>query len=335
MIEAHQVLSLVLAGASLLLAALLLALGVGSLRMPSRDTEDAERRSRRALLLRTLLVYFVTLRFLSLLLLPYLLDHLVPLTEGAMCAYGVTQATPSLSLALLVLRPTTLLVAACSLLAFLHATGGTAGPRTIGFAAGVALTGLVGGADAIAELLFAVAPRGAAVVSCCSTVLNAPQRLSGQLTVPFVGAPSGPLLLVAYATLAAIAAFLLVRLAGRLRRPAAQGGAALWVRALLAGGVALAVLPMALAVAAEVLAPIVLGLPHHHCPLEVWTTTLDGPWMLMLLLAGTCLPLAVPPLLFGRRTPPALASALARLLERCALALGGLTVMVLVHWSIA
>ena len=41
----------------------------------------------------------------------------------------------------------------------------------------------------------------------------------------------------------------------------------------------------------DVLSPVILHRPHHHCPVEVWTETLDGLVMFSLLFLGSSLPL--------------------------------------------
>jgi hypothetical protein len=88
----------------------------------------------------------------------------------------------------------------------------------------------------------------------------------------------------------------------------------------------------------DVLSPIILHRPHHHCPVEVWTETIDGLFLLVLMFLGSILPAGALVLSFAGRqgvARPAVARAVEETLRLASWALLGSVVMFLSHVVVA
>ncbi|MFO0983292.1 MAG: hypothetical protein U1E76_16425 [Planctomycetota bacterium] len=209
---------------------------------------------------------------------------LVACVPGAMCAFGVLNATPSLALALVLAKVASL--AALAAAALVARAQRFAPPATLDRAlARTALAAcLLAAVDAALDVAFVFVDRPLAEVACCVTLrdLGAPAA-AGPLDWRWRRALPLPSMAIYLGT--ALLALLAFRLA------AGPAGAAVRTRRVgLATVAGMAMLFAGLLAAIDALSPVVLHRPHHHCAVEVWTEPLDGPAMLGLLLCGALLP---------------------------------------------
>ena len=188
---------------------------------------------------------------------------------------------------------------------------------------------LVAFADAGGDLVFATADRELAEVSCCTTVLDGADRLSARLPQRLLGDGATQTLLVVQAALSSVlilGATWAARTLGRTDRLPAWR----WIMLAMTSVIAL---PTGVLTSMEWISPRALRLPHHHCPVEAWTATPDGPWMLALFLVGTLTPIACALAAAVSGVTPAAARRvlLARVLRFGAVAAAGFVVMSGVH----
>ncbi len=253
------------------------------------------------------------------------LQQLVPTVPGAMCGFGVLQATPELTTRLFLGKALSLAFAtwlAATWWALRLSRQRTGRIVKLGTFAALGFFGF----DVWCEVAFVLVERADTLVSCCTTILDVPDRSTSSLPNSWFGPRGAVVVLIAYAGLSLGFAMLGMRMA----RGAGPSGFGLFVWGL---GAAL-VTGLAVVVFVEWLTPAVLHLPHHHCPVELWSATLDGPLLFLFVLGLWCLPWTA----FGLKLalPSADAGAwIRRSVRGAAWCAGLLCLMVLTHLAVA
>lgn len=246
------------------------------------------RRDRLLVLLGILSLQVLVTRFLSWPCVLMALRSMAPEVRGAMCGFGVLRSTPNLAWLLVATK----LGAALLLLSGFVLTRADQATRSAALLRPrlcvVSLALLVSAGDAVVDGSFLLAERETIEVSCCSSVLDVQERWSQSFPEAVLGTNSQGVLLGAFFGLAIGVAVVSLLIRRKVRTSSFARGAVVGLGALCG----LLLFPAGVLVAMEWLSPIVLHLPHHHCPLEVWTETADGAVMLMLLVLGSGLPIA-------------------------------------------
>jgi hypothetical protein len=206
-------------------------------------------------------------------LLYLLLESYIPEWPGVMCIYGVMQVgagslgparfLPGLALALQVLKPALVFLSGAWMMLYLANRRTTNAPLMTRLLLVLLGLGVLAGIDAGVEAAYLVIPKKEVFLAtgCCTATLDTdPGRF---LPAVLVGATSRPWLaagcyLINGALILALFASIHTRSA-----PLPRPGLAL----LLIGAVV--ALPVSAVFLKEVAAPILLRLPHHHCPYDL------------------------------------------------------------------
>jgi hypothetical protein len=293
-LNSYTVLDVALSCLRLLVAVLIVWLGLGAVRRLRRPmAPDARAEGEDQIhLLGQLARLLLGLQLVSWILLYLLLQSYVPAWPGVMCVYGVTRIgtasvgaarfLPALIDALQVCKPLLLFCGGAWLTLDRINRGTSTGPLTRRALAALIVLGLLGGADAAAELVYLLIPKKEEFpdLGCCT----------GRLDKPPWGRPipdavrrvwDCPWHLAGYAAADVIVVFALVGYLAQLRRTRRASP----FPAVLPAAVA--ALPVAASFFSEVVAPIFLGLPCHHCPYDLLPVAPDAVLAAALFLGGT------------------------------------------------
>jgi len=237
----------------------------------------------------SLAVIVLTLRLFSYPLFYATLQSFVKDIEGAMCIYGVTQVLPRLCSFLEIIKPLIFFfIGQWLILHFLTRQNKTAGSltsRKLKLLLGVSI-GIV--AESVGELIFFLSLSAGShiTVTCCTSKIDSPERISAILSVYLLGHQyEQPLLLFYYLSnlflLGMIGYFL------RRRRLAVRG--AFRKRSIgLVFSMSLMNLFLSALAVPEVIGPRLMNLPYHHCPYCLLQYVPDSPLMIGLFILGTC-----------------------------------------------
>ncbi|MBI5378600.1 MAG: hypothetical protein HZA23_00395 [Nitrospirae bacterium] len=233
-------------------------------------------------LMLTLAVVLLTMRMLAWPLFYATLQSFVPDIPGAMCIYGVTQALPTLSGALQVLKPIGFFLSGLWLLLYALNRAAKTAPlfrRNLALLAGVSA---FLAADALGDLFYFLTLTPRQEVTCCTLITDLPTRASAVVPRTLLGAEfDHPLLSLYFAAQTLLAGGIGLALFRHAETsPARRAGEG----ALALGGAA------ALGIAAiafiEIIAPRLMGLPFHHDLYCFIQYVPDGSLMLVLPLLG-------------------------------------------------
>jgi hypothetical protein len=276
-LNSYAVLDLSLSLLRLAVALGVVALGVRAVRAGRRPTppdakDDAEDRSYLLALLGLLLL---ALNLVAWPLLYLLLQSYVAETPGVMCVYGVTRIgsgsagperfLPGLLTALQVAKPAAVFVSGVWLTLYLLNRRTQSAPLTGRAAAVLLALGLLGVADATAELAYLVIPKHEADRSqgCCTAVFDDPSHGVWIAPDAVLGLGDRSGLSAAYFAANVVMVSALSGYAARVRR---RGRAPTLTPLLVA---AFVTVPVTVAFVVEVAAPVLLRLPYHHCPYDL------------------------------------------------------------------
>ena len=205
--------------------------------------------------------------------------------EGAMCIYGVTQVLPHLCRSLEIAKPLIFFfIGQWLIFHFLTRENKTAPPtsRKLKLLLGVTIGAVV---ESMGELFFFLCINSHTPVTCCTSKLDSPERVSAILSGYLWGHQyEQPLLLFYYLgnlfLLGMIGYFL------RKRRWAIRG--VLRRRSVgLAFSVSLINLFLTALTVLEVIGPRLMNLPYHHCPYCLLQYVPDSSLMIGLFILGT------------------------------------------------
>jgi hypothetical protein len=324
-----SVVTFVLAGLSAVVAV------AGLLAAAGGRPGDAPRLERREILFQILVLNLLVMRLCSWPSVLFLARSLVPSVPGAMCAFGVMNATPHWSLALAGAKVVSLMGLVTAQLFLRAQRRAPPGSLYRASAAMVAVACLLGLIDAGVDAGFLLADRHVDEVSCCLTLrdLGATAKVDTQ-NLGGVGLPALPSGIVS----AVIAVFALMAYRAAARATSTGGSTGRALLLWLAAALGIVTFLAGMLASIDVLSPIILHRPHHHCPVEVWTETIDGLFMLILLFLGSILPSGALALSFAAReggARPAVAHAVEEALRFASFALLGSIVMFLCHVVVA
>lgn len=277
---------------SLILAVICLVGTIVMLRMSSSQggitSGEQMKRDQRVLLLGSVLTCLLTIRLMSWFAFYGLMESYVPQVIGAMCPFGVANASPTQSLILQTSRMAVLVAGGCWLsFCAVHWLSREGALYKVVIRLAVPLLLLVV-FDSVADLRFLTARREGVEVSCCTTVRETRFSLSNlpgtssEETQP-TGTTTGLFLIAGI--LVCLCWVLQRRLDPKLS-PALGRLGLMGVSTL-----GLGFLQIAYAVYTEDLSPRLLGLPFHHCPYELLTRTPDFLIIGLLVLVGGLAPL--------------------------------------------
>ncbi|MCP3916382.1 MAG: hypothetical protein GY711_12565 [bacterium] len=275
--------ALFLAAVGAALAALTLGVAARALMAFTRGREARAASDDRGHLLALIVSVLVLVRFLAWPQFYLVLDSYVPdlAVFGVMCAYGVTRIDAERVFALEWIKPAVMLLAGCWFVVRRATDGGRA---SLVWALPLGALAL---ADCVLETLYLLGEKAGRPMTCCTQFLDvAPNRFESLGAGSLAGSPAMTLALHLGLLVATVLACLAARRAQRTP---------------LAGLVALAALGVACVVVTfrawpDAVAPLVLGLPYHHCLYELLTDTpAFGPAALAAVLGGGALlwPLAL------------------------------------------
>ena len=294
-LNAYAVLDLALSGSRLLLALLIVALAVRAWRHARLLPSPGEREALEdhTYLVSLLGVLLLVLNLLAWPLLYLLLQSYIAEWPGVMCIYGVTRigsgtsgATrflPHLLTALQVGKPTLLFVGGAWFVLYLANRATQTAPLAQRVLAALIVLGVAGALDAACESAYLLIPKRAPSLStgCCTTAFDDPGATGLIVSEPVLGVIDRPALTVGYFALNG--AMVLALSAAVARRRLRQ-------RAVLAL-VLIATLPtlaVSMAFLVDVVAPMVLHLPYHHCPYDLIPMAPETVLAVALLCWGTC-----------------------------------------------
>lgn len=204
---------------------------------------------------------------------------------GVMCVFGVTRIHPELVLLLQTIKPILLLsIGLWWLLGFVdRKTKATAflGVRLVG-AIPLAALAMV---DCLAEIAYLIREKVGQRVTCCTQFLDTAAATTGVGTGPFetIGLDSSWATFGVYVLLHAVV--IVAALYLRRRAAAVEGSIGLLAPAVVMA-VGLASLAATRWVWIDIVAPIVLQLPYHHCIYELLTDTTALGLAAILAIAG-------------------------------------------------
>ncbi|MSO21676.1 MAG: hypothetical protein EXQ58_00170 [Acidobacteria bacterium] len=261
---------------------------VSTSRIEITPIEDMKR-DQRVLLLGSVLICLLAIRLASWFGFYWLMESYVSQIPGAMCPFGVADATPTESLMLQASRLMVLVAGGCWLSFYaLHRLSqeGALHNRVVRLTVPFFLLLLF---DSVADLRFLTARRDGVQVSCCTTVRemrfgpgslleNPPERDQPK-------SPGTAALFLLGGLLACLCELLQTRL--KPTQSLALGRLGLMGVATLGLGF----LGVAYSVYTEHLSPRLLGLPFHRCPYELLTRTPDFLIIAFLILLGGLGPL--------------------------------------------
>lgn len=231
------------------------------------------------------------------------LESFVPEIQGAMCVFGVRNVLPTLTRILELLKPLLALLGLVWLLVFRLEHFFPAPARAAGRvqAALLFVCALLAGADAGGSLGLWLGMNPELAVTCCSTVTDVPDRFTVWLPASLLGSRwSARLLWLALAVNGLVLGLLFAGVV-RLRRQEEPA-----VLLLVLAVVSPVTAALDWLVLTEAIAPILMGLPFHHCLYCLGRKVVDAPLILGLLLASTLCALAAAPvwiLSAGRAEP--------------------------------
>ena len=285
-VNTYSILVLFMAGLGLVLAAMLAGAALNAawrIRCirGEQDASDAERSIHLAALIAAVCLAILLIGWP---LLYAMLASFVKEVPGAMCIYGVTRVMPRASALIQAARPTVVFVLGAWLLVDrVRRQSGQVARRAGGMLALAASACLVG-ADSGARLYYVFNMNSLNEVSCCSrcTRRGSAKLEAAEYYLPW-GLPGGQQRMVLGGLFGAGAPLLAVWLwaESRRRRPGRKGLA-------LAQGVLLLTAAVGLGFAwllelSEVLAPLLMRLPFHHC---LYCLLLNGKVLDSLLIVG-------------------------------------------------
>ncbi len=265
----------------------------------------------------------------------YLVLHsFVSEVQGTMCIFGVRNLMPRLTRFLELIKPLLFFLGLVWLVLFrLERTGEydqEAGRRgRLIILVLLLASALTGCADSLGSLLLWIRSSAELAVSCCTTVTDIPSRFTVWIPLSLFGpAYERPLW---YGYFASTVLVLLLAWMSRLYLDRRGFSARLMAATAMAGLLNAVVTVLA---TIEVIAPMLMQLPFHHCLYCMLQKVADAPLFAGLFVVATCCVCAVFPVWLLARSwsaPGPLQRTLTLLLDTGCLALAGSLLMVCVH----
>lgn len=291
-LNGYTVIMLFIALLTGVLALILLVLSLGVYRrwrvgLPEAQRSEMENRS---YLLLVMAAVVLSVKLLSWPFLYVTLQSYIPYIRGAMCIFGVTQAQPSLSGVIQVLRPVVFFVIGGWFLLNRLDRGTETAPLFKRKFLFLSMVSLLAASDSAAEFLYLTGFDVETDVGCCTTFFDLPERATAVLSGAVLGEDYARYMLPLYylsniSLVAFSGAYLGLSHRGALEKASRN-------LVLLSAGVLLALTNSVITTFSlfEAVAPAVMELPHHRCIYCMWQYAPDSILMTALFVVGTFSP---------------------------------------------
>ena len=240
----------------------------------------------RSYLLLYMAVVILWVKLLSWPLFYFMLQSCIPYIQGAMCIFGVTRAQPYLGGAAQVIKPVVFFLIGAWLLLNMLDRGTEKAPLFRRKFLFLSVLSIVVLADSVHDFIYLTSMEVTSDVSCCTTFFDLPERTTASISVSLIGQDFEKYILpFYYSSNAVLIAFLA---AAHMRFPLLRTSGPSIVLLLMSGSLLALVNALITIVALfEVIAPVVMQLPHHRCIYCMWQYVPGTILMTALFIAGT------------------------------------------------